>query len=107
MTTWPSVTCPSPPSATPLPRRTLRMVVPWNVSMEGRRGRRREAARRSGGLAHEVARRDADEQQQRADDRRRAGDLHRLALRFDAADAVEHRAGADEVDALDGGHVDG
>src|SRR5439155_8251557 len=29
-TTWPSVTCPSPPSATLEPRRTERMVVPWN-----------------------------------------------------------------------------
>src|SRR5205823_3594875 len=32
-TTWPSVTWPSPPSATLAPRRTERMVVPWNCSM--------------------------------------------------------------------------
>ena len=35
------------------------------------------------GLLDEVARRNADQQQQRPDDRRRADDLHRLALRLD------------------------
>src|SRR5258706_16222726 len=30
MTMFPSVTCPSPPMATRSPRRTERMVVPWN-----------------------------------------------------------------------------
>src|SRR3954463_15640494 len=39
-TTWPSVTCPSPPSATLAPRRTERMVVPWNCSMGSRVGMR-------------------------------------------------------------------
>src|SRR5262245_4666965 len=34
MTTFPSVTCPSPPSATRRPRRTETMVVPWNCSMD-------------------------------------------------------------------------
>src|SRR6266850_2103610 len=33
MTTCPSVTWPSPPSATLEPRRTERMVVPWNCSI--------------------------------------------------------------------------
>src|SRR5258706_3311468 len=32
-TTWPRVTWPSPPSATAAPRRTERMVVPWNCSI--------------------------------------------------------------------------
>jgi hypothetical protein len=54
----------------------------------------------------EVPRRNADEQQQRPDNRRRAGDLHRLALRFDAVDRVEQRPGASEVDPLDFADVD-
>ncbi len=52
-------------------------------------------------LLDEVTRRDADQEQQRANDRRRADDLHRLALRLDAIDGVEQRARAHEIDALD------
>ena len=54
----------------------------------------------------EVAGRDADQQQDRADDRRRAEDLHGLALLLDRLDRIVDGAGADEVDALDLGHVD-
>src|SRR6185503_9542610 len=35
MTMFPSVTCPSPPMATRSPRRTERMVVPWNCWVSG------------------------------------------------------------------------
>ena len=47
-----------------------------------------------------MTRRDADEDQERANDRRRTLDLHGLALLFDAPDGVEQRARAHEVDAL-------
>src|SRR5688572_26336631 len=43
MMTLPSVTWPSPPIATPLPRRTERMVVPWKtVSFMDDAGGRKE-----------------------------------------------------------------
>src|SRR5436305_10706801 len=110
MTTCPSVTWPSPPRATPPSRRTERIVVPWNVSIRGdaafgnARGAR--AGGRSGGLANEMPGRDADQQQQRADDGRSTRDLHGLALTLDPVDAIEQRARAHEVDALDRAHVD-
>jgi hypothetical protein len=49
MTMWPRVTWPSPPRATRSPRRTDRMVVPWNCS--GMSSRRRS---RSGGSSMRI-----------------------------------------------------
>src|SRR6476661_6735264 len=54
----------------------------------------------------EVPGRDADQKQQRPDDRRCADNLNRLALRLDAADGIEDRSRADEIDTLDSTHVD-
>ena len=48
----------------------------------------------------------ADQQEQRTNNRRRARDLHGLTLPLDPVDRVEQRAGANEVDALHVGHVD-
>src|SRR5215472_7870506 len=105
MTTLPSVTCPSPPSATLAPRRTERIVVPWKLSMVELRAAR--AAR--GNLRRfldEVPRRDTYQEEQRTDDRRRAGNLHGLALALRTSDGVEQRAGAYEIDSVDACHVD-
>src|SRR5215831_6266553 len=68
---------------------------------------RRERTRALLRFLHEVPRRDADEQQQRANDRCGARDLHRLALTLGLSDRVEQRACADEIDALHRRHLDG
>ena len=47
-TTLPSVTCPSPPSATLAPRRTERIVVPCSCSMESSKWGRAALTSRSG-----------------------------------------------------------
>src|SRR5574337_1214543 len=106
MTTWPSVTWPSPPRATALPRRTERIVVPWNVTALSEDPMRSSvgtwvASPRSAHPAHEVARRRAHQEQERAHDRRRPDDLQRLLPPFEARDDVEERSGSNEIDAID------
>jgi hypothetical protein len=49
---------------------------------------------------------DADQQQQCADDRRGAEDLHGVALGLDAGDRIEQRASEYEIHPVDVGHVD-
>src|SRR5438105_4689143 len=55
---------------------------------------------------YEVTRRNADEQQQRPDNRRCAHELDGLPLRLDPVDRVEQRSSADKVDAVDVAQVD-
>src|SRR5450755_5017196 len=57
-------------------------------------------------LLDEMPRRNADQQQQCTNDRRRADDLHALALRLRADDRVGKSAGANEIYPLDRAHVD-
>src|SRR2546423_9580105 len=74
------------------PHATLQVIIDVRARCAGFNAvrRRREVRNRQLlGFLDEVARRDTDQQQQRADDRRGARDLHGLALPFGTNDGVE------------------
>src|SRR5436190_11610415 len=109
--------CPFPEGLTPMRRLLCRPARAWSlprpspsfaypIALGSNASRDLLTDKLLGRFLDEMARRNADQQQQRANDGRCADDLHRLALRLDAGDGVQQRPGADEIDTFDADHVD-
>src|SRR5712691_4959288 len=107
-TTLPSVTCPSPPSATFPSRRADTIVVPRNCSMCGPSNEDGAGAPPIKLLARDDARDLAYPHygEQSVDERVRAAYLDGGAVLVKPGEHLEHEAGGDEIDALRPRHVD-
>src|SRR5258706_8796237 len=121
ITTLPKVTCPSPPMATEAPRRTQRMVVPWNSGREGfMRGlyhappgvRAKIANARRGISAGLAAHQDrvaihAERLEKRRVELVQVREDHALARELHRLDDLEELPGVGKVDARDLAGVEG